>query len=415
MKTKITQSIVANFQAAAQDIIVVDNTLPGFILRIRPTGTKIWYFRYRTAGGPQRRLVLGRYPGVGAAAARQLALQAAGDVARGVDVLVRKREVRAAGERARHSTLTTFITQRYEPWALTYLKSGEFQVERIKADFADWMAKPLADINSWLIEGWRKRQLAAGLAPSTINRNLQRLRGLLSKAVLWKVIDEHPFADIKPLKFDRTGRARYLSEVEEKQLRAALLGREQKLRRCRVSFNRWRKVRGYPLLPLRTSEFIDHLRPIVLLALNTGLRRGELFNLTWQDIDTDAKWLTVQGETAKSGQTRRIPLNVEALAILCGWQTHCGKVRNEDRVFPGAGGAKLTRIDTAWSKLVQRANLDNFRFHDLRHHFASRLVQSGIDLNTVRDLLGHADLEMVLRYAHLSPDRLTMAVETIAR
>ena len=128
VKTKITQSIVANMQAAAQDIVVVDDSLPGFVLRIRPTGTKIWYFRYRTAGGPQRRLVLGRYPGVGAAAARQLALQAAGDVARGVDVLVRKREVRAEGERARHSTLRTFVAQRYEPWALTYLKSGEFQV-----------------------------------------------------------------------------------------------------------------------------------------------------------------------------------------------------------------------------------------------------------------------------------------------
>ena len=415
MKTKITQSIVANLQAAAQDVIVVDNSLPGFVLRIRPTGTKIWYFRYRIVGGPQRRLVLGRFPGVGAAAARQLALQAAGDVARGVDVLVRKREMRAEGERARHNTLTTFITQRYEPWALTYLKSAEFQVERIKADFADWMAKPLVDINSWLIEGWRKRQLAAGLAPSTINRNLQRLRGLLSKAVQWKVIDQHPFADIKPLKFDRTGSARYLSDVEEKQLRAALLAREQKLRRCRVSFNKWRAVRGYPLFPLRSAEFIDHLRPIVLLALNTGLRRGELFNLTWRDVDTDAKWLTVQGETAKSGQTRRIPLNVEALAIFSGWQTHSGKVRGEDPIFPGAGGAKLTRIDTAWSKLVKRANLNDFRFHDLRHHFASRLVQSGIDLNTVRDLLGHADLEMVLRYAHLSPDRLTMAVEKIAR
>jgi integrase len=195
----------------------------------------------------------------------------------------------------------------------------------------------------------------------------------------------------------------------------ALFAREQKLRRCRVSFNKWCEVRGYPLFPLRTSEFIDYLRPIVLLALNTGLRRGELFNLKWQDADSDATWLTIQGETAKSGQTRRIPLNVEALAVLSGWQAHCGKVRAEDRIFPGAGGAKLTRIDTAWSKLVKRANLEDFRFHDLRHHFASRLVQSGIDLNTVRDLLGHADLEMVLRYAHLSPDRLTMAVEKVAR
>lgn len=90
-------------------------------------------------------------------------------------------------------------------------------------------------------------------------------------------------------------------------------------------------------------------------------------------------------------------------------------MRDDAYVVRGTSGAKLTRIDTAWRKLVKRANLQNFRFHDLRHHFASRLVQSGIDLNTVRDLMGHADLEMVLRYAHLSPDRLTMAVEKVAR
>ncbi len=67
MKTKITQSIVANMQATAKDLVLYDDSLPGFCLRIRPTGTKIWYFRYRTPGGPQRRLVLGRFPGVGAA------------------------------------------------------------------------------------------------------------------------------------------------------------------------------------------------------------------------------------------------------------------------------------------------------------------------------------------------------------
>lgn len=415
MKTKITQSIVTNMQAAAKDIVLYDDALPGFCLRIRPTGTKIWYYRYRTTGGPQRRLVLGRFPGVGAAMARQLAMVAAGDVARGIDLLAQRREVAAETVRSRQSTLKTFITERYEPWALTYLRTGEFQLERIRADFAGWMDKPLTDLTPWLIDQWRKRQIAAGMAPVTVNRNLQRLRALVAKAVLWKVIDLHPFAEVKPLRCDRTGRARYLSDAEEQQLRDALFAREQKLRRNRVSFNKWLQQRGFAPFPLRTAEFIDHIRPMVLIALNTGMRRGELLNLQWRDVDLDGKWLMIQGATAKSGQTRRIPLNVEALAIISGWKQQAGRVRDDGYVFRGATGAKLTRIDTAWRKLVKRANLENFRFHDLRHHFASRLVQSGIDLNTVRDLMGHADLEMVLRYAHLSPDRLTMAVEKVAR
>jgi integrase len=149
------------------------------------------------------------------------------------------------------------------------------------------------------------------------------------------------------------------------------------------------------------------------LAVNTGLRRSELFHLRWEDVDLEAKWLTVHGASAKNGQTRRIPLNAEARSTLEAWR----KLAKEDelRVFPGVGGDRLKRVDRAWRGLRKRAELTNFRFHDLRHHFASRLVQSGVPLNTVRELLGHADTTMVLRYAHLSPDHLAEAVEKVAR
>jgi integrase len=153
----------------------------------------------------------------------------------------------------------------------------------------------------------------------------------------------------------------------------------------------------------------------VLTALNTGLRRGELFHLQWRDVDFENKWLTVAGSTAKSGQTRRIPLNAEALVTLQGWCQQTLKTPAEPRVFPGVGGHRLTSVNRSWRGLRKLAALGDFRFHDLRHHFASRLVQSGIDLNTVRELLGHADITMVLRYAHLSPDRLVMAVQKVAR
>jgi len=235
----------------------------------------------------------------------------------------------------------------------------------------------------------------------TINRAVQRLHALLARAVEWKVLEKHPFSGLKPLRYDKSGRVRYLTADEETQLREALFGREAKLREARDRFNSWRAARGRQALPRRTEEFVDYLRPVVLVALNTGLRRGEILQLEWKDVDLDGKWITVSGAIAKNGQTRRMPLNAEAVALLQAWRQFRSRRASAARVSPGSDGEGLQR--------------KNFRFHDLRHHFASRLVQSGIDLNTVRELLGHADITMVLRYAHMSPDRLAMAVERVVR
>lgn len=108
-------------------------------------------------------------------------------------------------------------------------------------------------------------------------------------------------------------------------------------------------------------------------------------------------------------------MNAEAAAIPQTWRQFRSRRASSARVFPGSDGEGLQRIDKAWRSLTEIAGIENFRFHDQRHHFASRLVQSGIDLNTVRELLGHADITMVLRYAHMSPDRLAMAVERVVR
>ena len=405
--------MVENVRPGPRDLSILDTSLRGFELRVRASGVKVWAYRHRLSDGRQRRLVLGHFPGIGAVAARRLALQAAGDVARGIDVVTRKQAKRMERARIKQSTLKAFLDGQYEPWARTHLKTADFQIARIRADFIGWMDKPMSELNAWLVEGWRKHQREANKQPVTINRNLQRLQGVLSKAVEWKVLERHPFAGLKPLKTDRTGRVRYLSAEEEARLREALLEREESLRQARIRFNEWRTARGRAMLPLRTGEYVDHLRPIVLLALNTGLRRSELFHLRWNDVDLSAKWLCVDGATAKNGQTRRVPLNAEALATLEAWRKQASDA--EPRVFPGVCGQRLKRVDRAWRGLHKRAGLQGFRFHDLRHHFASRLVQSGVDLNTVRELLGHADITMVLRYAHLSPDRLATAVEKVAR
>ena len=116
---------------------------------------------------------------------------------------------------------------------------------------------------------------------------------------------------------------------------------------------------------------------------------------------------------AKSGKTRYVPLNDEAVRILKTWRT--SDVTPTGYVFPGAGGERLIDVKTAWKPLLRVAGVTGFRFHDLRHTFASRLVMAGVDLNTVRELLGHADLKMTLRYAHLAPEHKAAAVAKLPR
>lgn len=152
-----------------------------------------------------------------------------------------------------------------------------------------------------------------------------------------------------------------------------------------------------PALP----HFGDHLTPAVLVSINTGLRRGELLSLKWPAVDFKGAQLTVEGSAAKSQQTRHIPLNAEALDALKKWQE---QRQDEERVFP------VGWLKTAWSNVLTKATVEKFRWHDLRHHFASKLVQAGVPLNTVRELLGHGSLAMTLRYAHLAPDQKREAV-----
>ena len=157
--------------------------------------------------------------------------------------------------------------------------------------------------------------------------------------------------------------------------------------------------------------FTDYLTPMVLVALNTGMRRGELFGLQWEHVNLAGKLLTITAGNAKSRKARHLPLNTEALDVLTRWQR---QGEGGGLVFPSAGGGRMDNINTSWGGIVADAKLADFRFHDLRHTFASKLVMAGVDLNTVRELLGHADIAMTLRSAHLAPDKLAEAVARLA-
>lgn len=415
MKTKLTKRAADALRPAAKLYSVWDTDLAGFLLRVAPSGKMTWFLSYRNAEGRRLSYKIGNYPGTSPDGARALAMTAAGAVAAKRDPQAEKLDARMEADRRQASTLGKFLTDRYEPWATTQFKSGGIQVARIKADFVAWLDKPMDAIHPFLVEGWRKECRQTGTNPRTINRNLQRLRAAVQRAVEWKILPEHPFAAVRPLKTDKGGIVRYLSEVEEAALRTALVGRETKLRKARESFNAWRKARHQNVLPIRAAEYVDHIRPLALVALNTGLRRGELFNLTWRDVDLAGRMVTVQGGGAKSGHTRRVPLNAEASDVLGAWKRQAEDAGATAHVFPSAEGKRLDNVNKGWRSVCKLAGLTDFRFHDCRHHFASRLVQAGTDLNVVRELLGHADLTMTLRYAHLAPGNMAAAVERVAR
>lgn len=417
MASKLTKRVIESLSPREKPYEERDTELRNFLVRIEPGGTKAFWYTYRLAGGRKgkfQRYRLGTYSSLSPEGARALAQTVAGDIARGIDPQARRKAERDQVERDRHSTLRAFLDGRYEPWAQTHLKSAVFQLARLRSDFADQLDEALHSFHVFTIEGVRQRWKKAGLKPRSINRDIQRLQSVLSRAVDWGVLDRHPLAGLKPLKADKTGRVRFLTGEEEAALRKALADREQRLREARIRFNTWRITRGKEPLPDREGDYLDHLRPLVLLALNTGLRRGELLGLRWGAVNFDAKLLTVVAETAKSGHTRRVPLNAEAFAVLSAWHGRRGKPGSDVLVFPASHGERMTRIDTAWESLMKAAALKNFRLHDCRHHFASKLVQSGVDLYTVKELLGHSEIAMTERYAHLAPDNLRAAVERVA-
>jgi integrase len=170
-----------------------------------------------------------------------------------------------------------------------------------------------------------------------------------------------------------------------------------------------------PLIP--DGAYVDHLMPMVLLALHTGLRRGELFSLEWRDIDFLHNLLTVRAAAAKGAKTRHVPLNAAARDVLQRWQKQQKKATGQKElagfVFPGKAGNRLDNISSSWEKLVTDAKLDDFTFHDLRHTFATRALQKGADIVTLSRLMGHSSLKMTLRYAHTSDAELRAAVDRL--
>jgi len=346
--------------------------------------------------------------------ANVVTLDRARELARTTIANAKKGEIPEPQIRSQIPTLKNLIDDRYRDWAINNQKSGTANCKRICAAFKEQLNTRLDKITPWQIDKWKSQRRKSGTAPATINRDLRMLRAALNKAVEWHLIAVNPIQSVKLIRGADNPRVRFLSSDEESNLMDALIARESKIRTERMSANQWRSERCQTLLPFITKhEFADHIRPMVLLAMHTGLRFGELVSLVWKDVSLgDQPQVTVQAGYSKSGKVRHIPLNKIALDALKTWFKQAQEKNN--LVFPSPKGGKLTTVKTAWTKLRKDAGLIDFKWHDLRHDFASKLVMAGVDLNTVRELLGHGSLDMTIRYAHLAPEHKAAAVALLA-
>lgn len=401
MKAAINSRLLQTISPREKPFDVRDTKLTGFILRVNPTGRITYVCEY----GRGKRINIGRADILTPSEARDQAMGILADAQKGKDPMEVRRKVKG-------HTLSSFIDEIYSPWANTHQKSANTTISRLRANFLPIFGnKQLSDITPLQIEKWRSERLESGAKAASVNRYLATLKAALSRAVEWELITENPLRTVKQLRLDGSARVRFLDEEEESRLLAALNERESELRQGRQSANQWRSDRGYAPLP-ELENFADHIKPMILISLNTGLRRGELFNLTWDDLDLPRSTLTVRGGGAKSGQTRHLPLNSEALDILNLWRA---QQTGNGLVFQSKHGNRFDNVNSAFRRLLSNAQIVSFRWHDLRHSFASHLVMAGVDLNTVRELLGHADIKMTLRYAHLAPAVKATAVQKLVR
>jgi integrase len=226
----------------------------------------------------------------------------------------------------------------------------------------------------------RMATLARGgrpLSAHTVRNELGVLRHCLRLARRWGYLDVVP--EVVLPKMPR-GRLRFLEADEIGRLLDA----------CRASRNR-------------------SLAAVVVLALHTGMRKGELLGLEWARVDLSSARIRL--DRTKSDEPRGVPINRAVYEALIALAPDPDQRRG--RVFPAGNDRRGSQIRTAFEAALTRAGIRGFRFHDLRHTAASHLVMRGASLKDVQEILGHADLRMTTRYAHLSPAHLRGAVERL--
>ena len=238
---------------------------------------------------------------------------------------------------------------------------------------------PLRNFNTMMLEKFQAERIKDGKKPATSNREMALIKHMFTKAVEWDFVEEDALKRVRKVKLlkENNRRLRYLSPEE-----------------CQALI----------------AECAPHLRPIVITALSTGMRWSEIVNLKWENVDLRHGLILLTQDMTKNAERREIPISDTLRAALGALP------RRLDIPFvfhDPTTGSRWVDLKKCFHAALRRAGIYDFRFHDLRHTAASHLVQSGADLLTVKELLGHKTLTMTMRYAHLSPGHRAKAVKAL--
>lgn len=237
----------------------------------------------------------------------------------------------------------------------------------------------LEKITSSEVLKYQRLRLAMGKKPATVNREVACLRHMLNLARLMDYVEgENPVRGVRMLE-------------ENNQVERVLTQKEQDI-----------LIAASP----------PHLRAIILCALNTGMRQGEIFNLKWQNVNLKQGILVIESAYTKNKTTRRVPINSTLREVLSSVE----KVKGSEFVFNSPLGDKYSGpggMKRSFSTACKRAGITHLRFHDLRHTAATRMIEAGASIVDVAKILGHSSLKMTMRYAH-PEDSLKVAVELLS-
>lgn len=295
-----------------------------------------WWLDYRPEGdnGPRCRRKVGPDKKLARLAAAKIEVQIA--------------EGRYLDKRKVSKTSFRAASEQYLRWSKGTKRSWKRDRISLRALATTFGGTLLGQITTKQVEQYKIRR-AGEVSPQTVNHELQCLRHLFTKAIEWGDADSNPALPVKKLPA-RNERLRYLSDDEEARLLA---------------------------------ECSNHLRPIVTVALYTGMRESEVLGLRWADVDLENGIIHL--EDTKNGRRRDVPMPRVARRTLADHPRHI----RSPYVFTKVSGDPFGRVDKGMRGACERAEIQDVVFHTLRHTYASRLVMAGVDLLTVKELLGH--------------------------
>ena len=378
---KLSKQAIAGFPLKETDYFVWDDALPGFGVRVRPSGTKIYVLQYRNRFQRTKRLLLGRVGEITLDEARRAATQEKGKIALGEDPSRIRDEDRQA------ETLQQLAERYMEQHCFGRCKPSTMAAHRWLLDkfiLPYFGAKRIREITTQDV-GRLHQKLQE--TPYNANRSLGLLRAMFNKAEDWELLPRHanPAEAIRP--FTEHKRQRFLSEDEFLRL-----------------FEATEKLEYLGGIDIYQAAAIK------LLAL-TGCRAGEILTLQWANVQLDLRRLVIDRHKTDRRGPKVIPLNFRATEVLA----HLPSIAGNPFVIVGKGGANhLINLQKPWKRVLAEAELTDVRIHDLRHSFASFAVSAGLSLPLIGGLLGHNSPQSTARYAHLAADPLHAASDKIA-